>query len=183
MKKLLPLLFLAVPFLFQACADKKEAGGMSERAKKNSESMNGVINAIRTRDLDKLDQYMAADIVDHAATNGPAQSLDAVKQDLREQLKFTSEMNTEVIKELADDEYVMSWLKFKGTMAMDGMGKKKGEIIESAAIELARFNADGKVVEHWMFMEPAEMMKMMGGMGQVPADTSAKPPIDTTAVK
>ncbi len=183
MKKLLPLLFLAVPLLFQACADKKEAGGMSERAKKNSESMNGVISAINSRDLDKLDQYMAADIVDHAAMNGPARGVEGVKQDLREQMKFTSEMKAEVIKELADDEYVMSWLKFKGTMVMDGMGKKKGEIMESTAIELAKFNAEGKAIEHWTFMEPAEMMKMMSGMGQMPPDTSAKPPTDTSTVK
>jgi len=28
-------------------------------------------------------------------------------------------------------------------------------------LELSKF-ADGKATEHWVFMEPAEMMKMMG---------------------
>jgi predicted SnoaL-like aldol condensation-catalyzing enzyme len=39
------------------------------------------------------------------------------------------------------------------------------------AIEVVRFK-DGKAVEHWSFMEPREMMKMMAQ--QPPADKKKK---------
>ena len=68
--------------------------------------------------------------------------------------------NTEVIKELADDEYVMSWLRFTGTLKMDMMGMKAGDKFDISAIEVAKFK-DGKVVEHWSFMQPSDMMKMI----------------------
>ncbi len=65
----------------------------------------------------------------------------------------------EVIKELADDDYVMSWMKFSGTS--DGsMGMPKGPF-NMEAIEVEKFK-DGMAIEHWEFMTMAEMMKMMG---------------------
>ena len=165
--------------LLQSCAEKAESGGMSEKAKKNSEAMNGIIRAIESRDLSKLDQYMAADIVDHAAMGGPARGIEGVKADLEKQLQSTADTKIEVIKELADDEYVISWLRFRGTLAQDFQGMKKGDSMNATAIEVSRFNEESKAVEHWTFMEPAEMMKMMGG-SQPPVDTTKAAMPDTT---
>ncbi len=68
-------------------------------------------------------------------------------------------MNLEVIKELADDEYVFSLIHFSGTS--DGaMGMPKGPY-DMQAIEVMRCK-DGKAVEHWEFMQISDMMKMMG---------------------
>jgi predicted SnoaL-like aldol condensation-catalyzing enzyme len=59
------------------------------------------------------------------------------------------------------------------------MGYKVGEKYDMRAIELAKFK-DGKIVEHWTFMEPSEMMKMMDNM-QPSASTSIPP--DSTGKK
>ena len=133
------LLIAVTAMLLQSCADKAESGGHSEKAKKNSEAMNGIIRAIESRDLDKLDQYIAADIVDHAAMGGPARGVEGVKADLQQQMQSTTETRIEVIKEMADDEYVISWLRFRGTLAQDFMGMKKGDSMNTTAIEVARF--------------------------------------------
>ena len=79
------------------------------------------------------------------------------------------EIILEIIKELADDEYVFSWMRFTGSS--DGsMGMPAGPY-DMKSIEVVRFK-DGKAVEHWGFMEPREMMKMMQ---QMPAmDTTKK---------
>jgi predicted SnoaL-like aldol condensation-catalyzing enzyme len=75
----------------------------------------------------------------------------------------------EIIKELADDEYVFSWLRFTGTTS-GIMGMPAGPY-NMTSIEVVRFK-DGKAVEHWGFMEPREMMKMMAQ--QPPADNKPK---------
>ena len=51
----------------------------------------------------------------------------------------------------------------------DFMGMPVGTKYEMNAMEVSKFNSDGKATDHWEFMEPAEMMKMMqqqntGGM-------------------
>jgi predicted ester cyclase len=167
------LLLAAAPLLLISCTDKED--GMSEQAEKNLASMNGVIRSIESRDLSKLDQYMAADVIDHAPATGPVTGLDNVRKGLEEQIKFSEDMKTEVIKELADDEYVMSWLKFRGTVAMEQMGMKKGDSLNMNSMEVAKFNKDGKVIEHWTFVDPAEMAAMMNKMMSQPAaDTTTR---------
>jgi len=173
MKKV--LFFVIAAILVQACTNKET--GMSDRTKKNSETMNAIIKAIEAKDLSRLDSFMAPDVVENSSMQGRLVGLDNVKADLQQALGHSSEMKTEVIKELADDEYVMSWVRFNGIMAMDQMGLKKGDKFETTAIELAKFNNDSKVTEHWTFMEMGEVMKMMGTPAQMPKDSSngAKP--------
>lgn len=161
MKKLLLIYSVSALLVLAACNEKKETAP-SGRAKKNIESLHYIINAINAGDLSKLDSYFAADITNYGAQTGPIKGLDSVKADLAKAVQHGSDMKAEMIRDLADDDYAMSWVKFTGTMKVDMMGMKAGQKIESTTIELARFNAEGKVVEHWTFMEPREMMKMMG---------------------
>jgi predicted SnoaL-like aldol condensation-catalyzing enzyme len=69
---------------------------------------------------------------------------------------------TEIIKELADNDYTFSWLRFTGTSA--GKMEMPAGPYDMKMIEVVRFK-DGMAVEHWNFMEPADMKKMMGQMG------------------
>lgn len=75
----------------------------------------------------------------------------------------------ELIKELADDEYVFSLMRFTGTS--DGAMMPAGPY-DMQALQVVRFK-DGKAVEHWEYMEPREMMKMM----------PPQPAMDTTQKK
>src|SRR5687767_5196009 len=68
------------------------------------------------------------------------------------------DMKMEKVREVADDEYVFTWMRYSGTS--DGaMGMPKGPY-DMSAIEVAKFK-DGKAVEHWSFMDMQDMMEMM----------------------
>ena len=78
---------------------------------------------------------------------------------------------------MADDEYVMCWIKGTATAKVDlpDWGMKAGDSHTSNSVEVSKFK-DGKAIEHWSFVDPAEMMKMMGSMNPgamtMPADTT-----------
>ena len=55
----------------------------------------------------------------------------------REQM---GEMKFETIRELADDDYVMTWSKMTGR--------------NMTTVDIAKFK-DGKAVEHWIYMDAA----------------------------
>jgi hypothetical protein len=176
MKKFLFLLSSASIFLFSSCSSKKEEGGMSDKAKKNLETHRAVSKAFETKDFSKLGDYFAADAIDYAGEMGPTKGIDSIKAAFEQMSQMMSENKHETIKELADDDYVMAWMKFSGICNMDypSMGMKKGQPINTEAIEVSQYK-DGKVIAHWTFMQPSEFMKMMGG-GQAPtAPVETKP--------
>jgi predicted ester cyclase len=173
MKKILNIL-PAVVLLFLVSCNSKEKGAVSDNAKKNLENFHAVNKMIQTGDFSRIGDYIAADAVDHGSENGPSKGLEAIKADLMKSSSQMSDMKNEVIKEFADDDYVMAWQRYTGTAKTDYMGMKAGQTMNSTAIEVVKFNKDGKATEHWTFVEPAEMMKMMGGQ-QPPMSDTTKP--------
>lgn len=159
MKKLLFILSAGFFGLLIACNGKNE-GGMSAAATKNLEAMRGITKCFDTKDFSKLGDYIAEDAVDHAGEQGDIKGLANMKAEFEKMVQAWDGAPTVVIKELADDEYVMSWLRFTGTMKMDQMGMKAGDKYDMTALEVSKFK-DGKAVEHWTFMQPSDMMKMM----------------------
>lgn len=180
MKKMLFTLLAGISLLFVSCTAKNE-GGMSAKAKKNLEANQAITKCFETGDFSKLGDYIAEDAVDHAGSTGDVKGLANIKTEMEKMMSSMSETKMEILKELADEEYVMSWMKASGIMKTDMMGMKAGDKFEGTSVELSRFK-DGKVAEHWTFMEPSEVMKMMGaGAPQAPADGSMA--TDTTKTK
>lgn len=153
---------------------------MSDTAKKNLETMRAISKCFDTKDFSKLGDYIAEDGVDHAGENGDIKGLAAMKEEFTKMVAGYENSTTEVIKELADDEYVMTWQRYKGTLKTDQMGMKAGDKFDMTGLEVCKFK-DGKTTEHWTFMQPSDMMKMMGGPPQnaMPAtgDTLQKKPV------
>lgn len=180
MKKYLFIL-PAVLIGLASCSDKKESGGMSEAAKKNLEAHRAVSMAFQTKDFSKVGDYIAVDAVDYAGEMGPVRGLDSIKASFEQMSAMMTETKHETVKELADDEYVMAWMKFSGTCNMDipSMNMKKGDKINTEAIEVSQYK-DGKVIAHWTFMQPGELMKMMG-MDKMPPPPPTENKTDTAA--
>lgn len=158
MKKLfLPAAAGLVLGCFSCNSDKTSSG--NALAEKNLAAAHGISKAIETGDMSKLGDYIATDCVDHAGSgNGEVKGLDSIKASLTNMHNMAKDMKSEVIKDLADSEFVFEWMRFTGIS--DGtMGMPKGPY-KMTAIEANKYK-DGKVIEHWTFMEPAEMMKMM----------------------
>jgi len=133
----------------------------SSAAQKNLDACRGVNKAIETGDVSNLDSFIAADAVDHAGMMGDIKGVDSIKAELAKIHNMASDMKMETVKELADDEYVFQWLRFTGTAATGDMGMTPGTKFDMTAIEVSKFNNEGKATEHWEFMQPTDMMKMM----------------------
>lgn len=122
--------------------------------------MRGITKCFDTKDFSKLGDYIAEDGIDHAGEMGDIKGLANMKAEFEKMVAAYDNSTTEVIKEMADDDYVMTWQRYKGTLKTDQMGMKAGDKFDMSALEVAKFK-DGKAVEHWTFMQPSDMMKMM----------------------
>ena len=148
--------------------DKAGDSKMTEQTEKNLAASHIVVDAFQTGDISKIDSAVASDFVDH--TERGDMGRDSLKAMIKTWHGASKDNKAEIIKELADDEYVFSWMRFTGTS--DGsMGMPAGPY-DMRSIEVVKFK-DGKAIEHWGFMEPREMMKWMQQM----------PPMDTTKKK
>ena len=166
MKKLLfPSLLLFVCF----CVSCNQQSSMSDKAKKNLETAQAVAKMFESHDWSKIGNYIAADGVDHSGPRGEVKGLDSIKAEFADFGNSMSDMKNETVKELADDDYVFQWMKESWTMTRDEMGMKAGTKQNMDAIEVSKFNADGKITDHWSFISMSDMMKMMqmpqGNMG------------------
>ena len=178
MKKLLvPFVILFVVFC-TSCSNQQS--GMSDRAKKNLETATAVAKMFESHDWSKTGDYIAADAVDHSGPRGEVKGLDNIKAEFNEFGNSMSDMKNEVVKEVADDEYVFQWMKESWTQTKDEMGMKAGSKMNMDAIEVSKFNSEGKVTDHWSFISMNDMMKMMQmPQGNMSMDTS-KMKMDTT---
>lgn len=165
MKKLFFMLMAASLGGLISCSS--DSGGMSATAKKNKEVNDAISKAYESGDFSKMGDYIAADAVDHGGQNGDVKGLDNIVAEMKKYHDQMPDMKSETFRAMADDEYVMTWSKATGTAKTDGMGMKAGQTMSMTSIDVTKFK-DGKAVEHWIFMDPNEMMKMMMPQGQMP---------------
>ena len=168
MKQILSLFAISLLFVCLSCnnekTEKPAADNMSSEKKDNSMTEKNLAasrtinNAFATGDISKIDDAVASDFIDH--TDQGVKNRDSLKVMIPMMHKEFPDMKMEVVKELADNEYVFSLMRWTGT-SNGQMGMPKGPY-DMKAIEVVRFK-DGKAAEHWSYMEPAEVMKMMGG--------------------
>ncbi|HWC54023.1 MAG TPA: ester cyclase [Chitinophagaceae bacterium] len=154
------------------------SGGMSATAKKNLDACNAINAAILSGDVSKLGDYISADAVDHSGGRGDIKGLDSIKASLASIHNMSTDMKVVTIKELADDDYVFQWQRFTGTSSSADMGMPAGTKYDMAAIEVSKMK-DGKAIEHWEFLQPSDMMKMMSQsqqatMSNMPDSTNHK---------
>lgn len=148
MKNLLPLLLLANCSIFISC----NGGGHSPTTIKNMEVSAAIVNAYESGNFDKMGDYIAADGIDHGGEQGDVIGLDSIVANMKRYHAMMPDMKSVITKVLADDEYVFTWSKSEGTMG--------GQKITMTGIDVSRFK-DGKAVEHWVYLDPKEIMQMM----------------------
>ena len=175
MKKLIAIV-LAGSFFFVSCnnADKDEAKGNPE-AEKNLAAVHGINKAIESGDVSKLGDYIAADAVDHTGQKGEIKGLDSIKAALAMIHNMGTDMKSETIKEMADSNTVVQWMRYTGVckMAM-GPGCPAGSHYDMMTVHVSKMK-DGKATDHWEFMTMGDMMKMMMPAMPMPADKMPMP--------
>lgn len=150
MKKLLFLLLIAISSICISCNNE---GGLSAKAKKNLEVNDAIMKAYEAGDFSKMSDYIAADAVDHGSDKGyDVKGLDSIVADMKRYRAMMPDMKSSNTRSLADDEYVFTWATITGNMG--------GKPVTMSSIDVSKFK-DGKAVEHWMYMDPKDMMAMM----------------------
>ena len=150
----------------------------NDQEQQNLESARKVAKAFETGDVSGIDSVIADDFVDHT-DRGDKIGRDSLKAMVNMVHTNFKDMKMETISEVADKDYTYQWMHYSGTS--DGTMMAKGPF-DMHAMEITKFR-DGKAVEHWAYMDAAEMMKMMGaGQGMPSADTT-KMKMDTSKSK
>jgi predicted ester cyclase len=163
-------------FSFGACTSASNtpvAVQVDSAAIKNLAANNAINRAIESGDMSNLGDYIATDAVDHSGEHGDVVGLDSIKAELAPMHKMAAnDLTFEVVKDLADSDYVFQWVRMTGTAATAGMGVAVGSKFNMASINVSKFK-NGKATEHWEFFQPADMMKMMAAPA-VPASAPKK---------
>ena len=174
MKKLLVSFLILCAAFFSSCSNQQ--AGMSDKAKKNLDNFDAVTKMFETGDFSKSGDYIATDVVDHASPTGEVKGLDSLKAAFTRYASMVSDVKNENVKQLADDDYVVGWIKQSWTAKTDDpmMHLKAGDKGHMESIEVTKHNADGKITDHWSFMSMNDMMKMMpqSNMGTMGMDTT-----------
>jgi predicted SnoaL-like aldol condensation-catalyzing enzyme len=160
----------ALCFVFYSC-ENKVASADNDLIQQNLKATRIVSEAFGSGDVSKIDSVVAEDYLDHT-DRGDIRGRDSLKAMIHMVHNNFKDMKADVLHELADSNYVYTWMRFTGQS--DGaMGMPAGPY-DMKALQLNKLR-NGKIVEHWEFMEVAEMMKMMGQMPSPPQpDTSKK---------
>jgi predicted SnoaL-like aldol condensation-catalyzing enzyme len=177
MKKFLIIASFGLICFFTSC--NNNAGGNAQ-GEKNIASVHSVNDAIESGDVNKLDQYIAADGIDHAGEHGDIKGLDGIKAHLKKFHDEYPDMKLEEVQDAANGDYVFSLTRFTGTNNVPSMGAPAGTHFDMTSVQVIKFNSDGKATEHWEYMTMADMMKMMGGNNMMEGTPGTGNKMDTT---
>jgi predicted ester cyclase len=152
------LVSLLIPLLVygQAKMDQNSMGSMYESNYK------AVMSAMEKGQVDKLDAYIASDIVDHDIDPSMTKKtgLAAVKEMFTHYHKIFPDMKTTIHSMATSGDLFFAYVTFTGTTSEPYMGMPAGEKVSMDQVDLVRFKGD-KAVEHWGFTANADIMKMM----------------------
>jgi predicted ester cyclase len=165
MKKIL-FAAASASFLLIACNNGATNGTSSAKdstIERNLASNKKVYKAFETGNKAVLDSFISSDAVDHAGPNGTTMSGDSIKNMLADMHNHVKDLNVNIITAAANEDYIFTYTEFTGTAADSTWGMPAGTKIDEKSVDLVRVK-DGKMVEHWAFADPNEMMKRMQEM-------------------
>jgi predicted SnoaL-like aldol condensation-catalyzing enzyme len=107
---------------------------------------------------------MAVDAVDHSGPNGDIQGRDSIKANLARIHNEFKDIKIDIISNASNGDYAFTLIRFTGTTVAPMHGMPANTKMDSRAVDVVRLK-DGMGVEHWRFIDEAEMMKMMNAAG------------------
>ena len=162
MKKL--IFAAAVLCFFASCKDSSTTSTSdSSQNEKNLENNKKVFKAIETGDAAVIDSFITSDAVDHQGPNGmEVKGTDSVRHMLIDMHNHMKDFKISLVTDAANGDYIFSLTRFEGTASDASMGMPAGTKMNSKGVDVVKLK-DGKMVEHWGFVDQNEMMKMMAG--------------------
>jgi ketosteroid isomerase-like protein len=140
------------------------SGSMEEQ---NLAKNRSVYKAIETGDSATIRGLIADDAVDHQGPNGTEiKGGDNIAHMLADIHNHMKDLSFDIISDAAKGDYIFAMVRMKGEATDNMFGMKPGTKMDSKSADVVKVK-DGKMVEHWGFVDPASMM----------------PPMDTTKMK
>ncbi|HUS01216.1 MAG TPA: nuclear transport factor 2 family protein [Chitinophagaceae bacterium] len=163
MKKLFLTAATAMVCLFISCNDTGTTTTTNDNdaQAENKAKLQTIHNALETGDVSKLDSLIDKDVVDHGNPMGDVKGIDSVKKWFVDFHNNTKDVKVESIAAAVNGNYSFDLNRMTGTFTNPFMGMPAGPF-DMTAVDVVKLK-DGKATEHWGFMDPKEMMKMMGG--------------------
>jgi SnoaL-like polyketide cyclase len=146
-----------------AASNSASSATTTSTGDKNIATIHAINDAISSGEVGKLDQYIATNCVDHSGEHGEVKGLDSIKAELKSMHDTYKDLKLESIQDAANNEYVFSLSRFRGTNTVASMGAPAGTHFDMTSVDVAKFGSDGKVTDHWIYMSMDDAMKMMGG--------------------
>ena len=145
-----------------------------KQADLNRQRSLSVYKGIETGDLSAMDEFIAIDIVDHGGMED-MKGRESVKKMLAEIKNHFTNLKLAVISEATtmDGAYHFALVRMTGTTKDAYMGMPANTAVDRMGVDVVRIHND-KVVEHWSFDDPRDMMKMMNGMNMKKMDKMKK---------
>jgi predicted SnoaL-like aldol condensation-catalyzing enzyme len=155
------IFFAAFAMVVCICTSCNNAGTTTTKndsqREKNLAASDVIDKAFRTGDVSGIDSVVSPDFVDHSE-RGDLKGTDSLKAMVKFVHDNMKDMKQEKLHELADDDYVFSWMRWTGTSK--GVAGMPDGPYDMHAMGISKFK-DGKITEHWTYVDPMEMMKMM----------------------
>ena len=185
MKRVLVTSVSALLCLLMSCNDSGSAGSSSgsDQNAKNLENNRKVLKALETGDTAVINSLIADDAVDHQGPMGDVKGGDSVRHMLADLHNHVKDFKLDVIADAANGDYIFCLSHMTGTMNDASWGMPVGSKIDENGVDVVKVK-DGKMVEHWGFVDPAAMMKHMQSQGNEPphilGNPNEKPATDST---
>lgn len=131
--------------------------------------------------LDDLDNYVAADAVDHQAMPDQPPGLAGMKMWVGEMRKAFPDLKITLDRVIAHGDEVAGLFTMTGTQEAPFMGMgSKGKSVNIQGIDWIRME-NGKMVEHWGFIEEMKFMTQLGMMPEMGLPNGTPPPAGDSA--
>ncbi|HVG41666.1 MAG TPA: nuclear transport factor 2 family protein [Chitinophagaceae bacterium] len=172
MKKFLNTTALALLCLLTACSDNKSENSTENNSAGTTKSAAAegkgyganrmVYDAVGTNNLNKLDSIMDENIIDHAGPGGTElKGRSNVKAYLATIPQRFTDLKWDIVAEASDGDYEFTMVHRTNTTKDNSMGMPAGTRNEETVVDVTKMS-NGKIVEHWYFAKPEEIMKRMG---------------------
>lgn len=123
-----------------------------------------IYKAIQSGDSATIRSLIADDAVDHMGMNGmDVKGRDSITHMLTDMHNHVDGLQFDVVSDAAHGDYIFAMVDMKGTMKDNAWGMPAGSKVDGRSVDVVKVK-DGKMVEHWGFMDQAEMMRQMNKM-------------------
>ena len=138
----------------------------------NMEKNRSMYPAIQNGDSATIRSLIADDAVDHQGPNGGdvkgGAEITRMLTDMHNHIKG---MKFNIVADAAKGDYIFAMVDMEGTAADNTMGMHAGSSVAGRSVDVVKIK-DGKMVEHWGFLNWQDVMKM-----------SSQPPVSNPPTK